>query len=80
MFTTIATMWSNLVMNVMAYTGITSTFFGTALTAIIVVVSILVLAKLIKVSYNFIKNMMNKDKQEVTVTKGKVARTVTVES
>lgn len=79
MFSTIATMWSTLVMNVMGYTGITSTFFGTALTAIIVVVSILVLAKLIKVSYNFIKNMV-KDKQEVTVTKGKVARTVTVES
>ena len=46
MFSTIATMWSTLVMNVMGYTGITSTFFGTALTAIIVVVSILVLAKL----------------------------------
>ena len=79
MFTTIATMWANLVMNVMTYTGITSTFFGTALTAIIVVVSILVLAKLIKVTYNFIKNMVIETK-EVTVTKGKVARTVTVES
>ena len=78
MFSTIATMWSNLVINVMTYTGITSTFFGTALTAIIVVVSILILAKLIKVTYNFIKNMV-KEKQEVTVTKGKVARTVTVE-
>lgn len=78
MFSTIATMWSNLVINVMTYTGITSTFFGTALTAIIVVVSILVLAKLIKVTYNFVKNMV-KEKQEVTVTKGKVARTVTVE-
>lgn len=80
MFSTIAAMWSNLVMNVMTYTGITSTFFGTALTAIIVVVSILVLAGIIKGTYNFIKNMMNKNKQEVTVTKGKVARTVTVES
>lgn len=79
MFSTIAAMWSNLVMNVMAYTGITSTFFGTALTAIIVVVSILVLAKLIKGTYNFIKNMV-KETKEVTVTKGKVARTVTVES
>lgn len=79
MFTTIATMWSNLVMNVMAYTGITSTFFGTALTAIIVIASILILAGIIKGTYNFIKNMMNKDKQ-VTVTKGKVARTVTVET
>lgn len=78
MFSTIATMWSNLVINVMTYTGITSTFFGTALTAIIVVVSILVLAKLIKATYNFIKNML-KEKQEVTVTKGKAARTVTVE-
>lgn len=78
MFSTIATMWSNLVINVMTYTGITSTFFGTALTAIIVVVSILVLAKLIKVTYNFLKNMV-KEKQEVTVTKGKAARTVTVE-
>ena len=78
MFTTIATMWSTLVMNVMAYTGITSTFFGTVLTAILVVVSILVLAKLIKVTYNFFKNML-KDKQEVTVTKGKATRTVTVE-
>ena len=78
MFSTIATMWSNLVINVMTYTGITSTFFGTALTAIIVVVSILALAKLIKVTYNFVKNMV-KEKQEVTVTKGKVARTVTVE-
>ncbi len=78
MFSTIATMWSNLVINVMTYTGITSTFFGTALTAIIVVVSILVLAKLIKATYNFIKNMV-KEKQEVTVTKGKAARTVTVE-
>lgn len=79
MFTTIATMWTNLVMNVMAYTGITSTFFGTALTAIIVIASILILAGIIKGTYNFIKNMMNKDKQ-VTVTKGKVARTVTVET
>lgn len=79
MFSTIAAMWSNLVMNVMAYTGITSTFFGTALTAIIVVVSILVLAKLIKVTYNFIKNMV-KETKEVTVPKGKAARTVTVES
>lgn len=79
MFTTIATMWSTLVMNVMAYTGITSTFFGTALTAIIVIASILILAGIIKGTYNFIKNMMNKDKQ-VTVTKGKVARTVTVET
>lgn len=79
MFTTIATMWTNLVMNVMAYTGITSTFFGTALTAIIVIASILILAGIIKGTYNFIKNMLNKDKQ-VTVTKGKVARTVTVES
>ena len=79
MFSTIATMWSNLVMNVMAYTGITSTFFGTALTAIIVIASILILAGIIKGTYNFIKNMMNKDKQ-VTVTKGKVARTVTVET
>lgn len=79
MFTTIATMWSNLVMNVMTYTGITSTFFGTALTAIIVIASILILAGIIKGTYNFIKNMMNKDKQ-VTVTKGKVARTVTVET
>lgn len=79
MFTTIATMWSNLVMNVMAYTGITSTFFGTALTAIIVIASILILAGIIKGTYNFIKDMMNKDKQ-VTVTKGKVARTVTVET
>ncbi len=78
MFSTIATMWSNLVINVMTYTGITSTFFGTALTAIIVVVSILVLAKLIKATYNFFKNMV-KEKQEVTVTKGKAARTVTVE-
>lgn len=78
MFSTIATMWSNLVINVMTYTGITSTFFGTALTAIIVVVSILVLAKLIKVTYNFVKNMV-KETKEVTVTKGKVARTVTVE-
>lgn len=78
MFSTIATMWSNLVINVMTYTGITSTFFGTALTAIIVVVSILVLAKLIKVTYNFIKNMV-KETKEVTVTKGKAARTVTVE-
>lgn len=79
MFTTIATMWSTLVMNVMAYTGITSTFFGTALTAIIVIASILILAGIIKGTYNFIKNMMNKDKQ-VTVTKGKVARTITVET
>lgn len=79
MFTTIATMWSNLVMNVMTYTGITSTFFGTALTAIIVIASILILAGIIKGTYNFIKNMMNKDKQ-VTVTKGKVARTITVET
>lgn len=79
MFSTIAAMWSNLVMNVMAYTGITSTFFGTALTAIIVVVSILVLAKLIKVTYNFIKNMV-KETKEVTAPKGKAARTVTVES
>lgn len=79
MFSTIAAMWSNLVMNVMTFTGITSTFFGTALTAIIVVVSILVLAKLIKVTYNFIKNMV-KETKEVTVTKGKAARTVTVES
>ena len=63
MFSTIAAMWSNLVMNVMAYTGITSTFFGTALTAIIVVVSILVLAKLIKVTYNFIKNMVKETKE-----------------
>lgn len=78
MFSTIATMWSTLVINVMTYTGITSTFFGTALTAILVVVSILILAKLIKVTYNFFKNML-KDKQEVTVTKGKAARTVTVE-
>ena len=78
MFTTIATMWSNLVMNVMAYTGITSTFFGTALTAIIVVVSILVLAKLIKVTYNFIKNMV-KETKEVTVPKGKAARAIVVE-
>lgn len=78
MFSAIATMWSNLVINVMTYTGITSTFFGTALTAIIVVVSILVLAKLIKVTYNFIKNMV-KETKEVTVTKGKAARTVTVE-
>lgn len=79
MFTTIATMWTNLVMNVMAYTGITSTFFGTALTAIIVIASILILAGIIKGTYNFIKDMLNKDKQ-VTVTKGKVARTVTVET
>lgn len=79
MFSTIAAMWSNLVMNVMTFTGITSTFFGTALTAIIVVVSILVLAKLIKVTYNFIKNMV-KETKEVTVPKGKAARTVTVES
>jgi hypothetical protein len=79
MFSTIATMWSTLVMNVMGYTGITSTFFGTALTAIIVVVSILVLAKLIKVTYNFIKNMV-KETKEVTVPKGKAARAVTVES
>lgn len=79
MFTTIATMWSTLVMNVMTYTGITSTFFGTALTAIIVIASILILAGIIKGTYNFIKNMMNKDKQ-VTVTKGKVARTITVET
>lgn len=78
MFSAIATMWSNLVINVMTYTGITSTFFGTALTAIIVVVSILVLAKLIKVTYNFFKNMV-KETKEVTVTKGKAARTVTVE-
>ena len=78
MFSTIATMWSNLVMNVMAYTGITSTFFGTALTAIIVVVSILVLAKLIKVTYNFIKNMV-KETKEVTVPKGKAARAIVVE-
>lgn len=78
MFSTIAAMWSNLVMNVMAYTGITSTFFGTALTAIIVVVSILVLAKLIKVTYNFIKNMV-KETKEVTVPKGKAARAIVVE-
>ena len=78
MFSTIATMWSNLVMNVMGYTGITSTFFGTALTAIIVVVSILVLAKLIKVTYNFIKNMV-KETKEVTVPKGKAARAIVVE-
>ena len=78
MFSTIAAMWSNLVMNVMAYTGITSTFFGTALTAIIVVVSILVLAKLIKITYNFIKNMV-KGTKEVTVPKGKAARAIVVE-
>ena len=78
MFSTIAAMWSNLVMNVMAYTDITSTFFGTALTAIIVVVSILVLAKLIKVTYNFIKNMV-KETKEVTVPKGKAARAIVVE-
>ena len=78
MFSTIATMWSTLVMNVMGYTGITSTFFGTALTAIIVVVSILVLAKLIKVTYNFIKNMI-KETKEVTVPKGKAARAIVVE-
>lgn len=78
MFSTIAAMWSNLVMNVMAYTGITSTFFGTALTAIIVVVSILVLAKLIKVTYNFIKNMV-KETKEATVPKGKAARAIVVE-
>jgi uncharacterized membrane protein len=78
MFSTIAAMWSNLVMNVMTYTGITSTFFGTALTAIIVVVSILVLAKLIKVTYNFIKNMV-KETKEVTVPKGKAARAIVVE-
>lgn len=78
MFSTIAAMWSNLVMNVMAYTGITSTFFGTALTAIIVVVSILILAKLIKVTYNFIKNMV-KETKEVTVPKGKAARAIVVE-
>ena len=78
MFSTIAAMWSNLVMNVMAYTGITSTFFGTALTAIIVVVSILVLAKLIKVTYNFIKNMV-KETKEVTVPNGKAALAIVVE-
>ena len=78
MFSTIAAMWSTLVMNVMTYTGITSTFFGTALTAIIVVVSILVLAKLIKVTYNFIKNMV-KETKEVTVPKGKAARAIVVE-
>lgn len=78
MFSTIAAMWSNLVMNVMTYTGITSTFFGTALTAIIVVVSILVLAKLIKVTYNFVKNMV-KETKEVTVPKGKAARAIVVE-
>jgi len=78
MFSTIAAMWSNLVMNVMTYTGITSTFFGTALTAIIVIASILILAGIIKGTYNFIKNMMNKDKQ-VTVPKGKAARAIVVE-